>query len=45
MDNFEWEEGFSKRLGLFHVDYRMLKRIPKLSAQFYKEVIRRNAVD
>ena len=45
MDNFEWEEGYSKRLGLFHVDYRTLKRTPKLSAQFYKEVIRRNAVD
>ncbi len=44
LDNFEWEEGYAKRLGLFHVDYRTQHRTPKLSAQFYRDVIARNAV-
>lgn len=43
-DNFEWTGGFGTRFGLIHVDYDTLKRTPKLSAQFYREVIERNAV-
>ena len=31
-------------VGLVHVDYATLKRTPKLSAAFYKEVMARNVV-
>lgn len=44
MDNFEWADGYTNRFGLHYVDYATQKRTPKLSADFYKEVIRRNAV-
>ena len=44
MDNFEWADGYTNRFGLHYVDYATQKRTPKLSAQFYKEVIARNAV-
>jgi beta-glucosidase len=42
MDNFEWAEGYSKRFGIVHVDYRTQARTPKLSAHWYAEVIRQN---
>jgi beta-glucosidase len=44
LDNFEWADGYNLRFGIYYVDYESQKRIPKTSAQFYKEVIRRNAV-
>jgi beta-glucosidase len=44
LDNFEWADGYSKRFGIHYVDYKTLKRTPKLSAQWYREVIARNAV-
>jgi beta-glucosidase len=44
MDNFEWADGYQKRFGLYRVDFSTLARTPKLSASFYREVIRRNAV-
>ncbi|HSB27914.1 MAG TPA: GH1 family beta-glucosidase [Pyrinomonadaceae bacterium] len=44
MDNFEWTDGYTNRFGLHYVDYATQKRTPKLSAQFYREVIARNAV-
>jgi beta-glucosidase len=44
MDNFEWADGYGLRFGLHHVDYATQKRTPKLSAQWYKELIRRNAL-
>ncbi len=44
MDNFEWADGYSKRFGLHYVDFKTQKRTPKLSAEWYKEVIARNAV-
>lgn len=45
MDNFEWIYGFGKRFGLYHVDFETLERRAKLSAEFYRNVIARNAVD
>lgn len=44
MDNFEWSDGYQKRFGLYHVDFQTQRRTPKLSASFYREVIKRNAV-
>lgn len=44
MDNFEWSDGYEKRFGLYHVDFKTQRRTPKLSASFYREVIKKNAV-
>jgi beta-glucosidase len=44
MDNFEWAEGYAKRFGLVHVDYATQRRVPKDSARWYQEVIRRNGL-
>jgi beta-glucosidase len=44
MDNFEWSEGFSNRFGLVYVDYKTQKRTPKLSAEYFKRAIAKNAV-
>jgi len=44
MDNFEWADGFTNRFGLHYVDFATQTRTPKLSAEFYREVIRKNAV-
>jgi beta-glucosidase len=44
MDNFEWADGYDKRFGLYRVDFQTQRRTPKLSASFYREVIRCNAV-
>ncbi len=42
LDNFEWSHGFSKRFGLYHVDYSTQQRTRKASAELYAEVIRTN---
>lgn len=39
-DNFEWREGLSRRFGIVRVDYATQKRTPKLSGEFFKEIIR-----
>jgi beta-glucosidase len=39
-DNFEWAEGYSRRFGLYHVDFSTQKRTPKTSSRFYADVIR-----
>jgi beta-glucosidase len=44
MDNFEWADGYSKRFGIHYVDFKTERRIPKLSAEWYRTVIARNAV-
>jgi beta-glucosidase len=44
LDNFEWADGYSKRFGIHYVDFQTEKRMPKLSAEWYKQVIARNAV-
>jgi beta-glucosidase len=41
LDNFEWAQGYSKRFGLVHVDYRTQARIPKASFRWYRDVITR----
>jgi beta-glucosidase len=44
LDNFEWAEGYSKRFGIVYVDYATQRRIPKMSARWYSEVIQRNGL-
>jgi beta-glucosidase len=44
LDNYEWADGYEKRFGIVYVDFATQKRTPKLSADFYKEVIRDNRV-
>ncbi|MFI9642369.1 GH1 family beta-glucosidase [Micromonospora sp. NPDC051925] len=44
MDNFEWAWGYTKRFGMVWVDYDTQVRIPKSSARWYAEVIRRNGL-
>lgn len=44
MDNFEWTAGYSRRFGLVHVDFKTGKRTPKLSYQWYQQVIRENRI-
>ena len=44
LDNFEWAQGYRDRFGLVYVDYDTLARIPKDSARWYSEVIKRNGV-
>ena len=44
MDNFEWTAGFGNRFGLVHVDFKTQKRTPKMSAAWFREAAKRNAV-
>ncbi|WP_326590571.1 GH1 family beta-glucosidase [Streptomyces brevispora] len=39
-DNIEWIEGAGKRFGLVHIDYETLRRTPKDSYAWYREMIR-----
>jgi beta-glucosidase len=39
LDNFEWDSGYSKRFGLFHVDYDTQARTAKDSAHWYRDFI------
>ncbi|MEV4197884.1 GH1 family beta-glucosidase [Micromonospora globbae] len=39
MDNFEWVEGYGKRLGLVWVDYDTGRRLPKASYYWYRDMI------
>ena len=41
LDNFEWEEGYDKRFGIVHVDFRTQARVPKRSALWYRDFIAR----
>ncbi|GAC1362987.1 MAG: GH1 family beta-glucosidase [Acidobacteriaceae bacterium] len=44
LDNYEWADGYEKRFGIHYVDFATQKRTPKLSAEFYREVIARNGL-
>jgi beta-glucosidase len=44
MDNFEWSAGYGNRFGLVYVDFATQQRTPKASAQYFREVVSRNAV-
>ncbi len=44
LDNFEWNDGYSKRFGIHYVNFETQQRIPKLSAEFYRGVIARRSI-
>ncbi len=44
LDNFEWAWGYTRRFGLFYVDYLNQRRIAKASARWYSSVIERRAL-
>lgn len=44
MDNFEWNEGFSPRFGLYEVDYRTQKRHPRPSSLIFSEIAKKNSL-
>ena len=44
LDNFEWADGYEKRFGIVYVDFATQKRVQKLSATYYQEVILENCV-
>jgi beta-glucosidase len=39
LDNFEWNSGYTKRFGLFHVNYATQERVAKDSALWYRDFI------
>ncbi|SDF56927.1 GH1 family beta-glucosidase [Terriglobus roseus] len=44
LDNYEWADGYDKRFGITYVDFKTQKRTPKLSSDFYKNVIAKNSL-
>ncbi len=44
MDNFEWQSAYSKKFGIINVDFNTLKRTPKKSYDWYKDVIANNSI-
>ncbi|XP_022715621.1 beta-glucosidase 44-like [Durio zibethinus] len=41
LDNFEWLLGYTSRFGLIYVDYNDLKRYPKMSAYWFRQMLQR----
>jgi len=44
IDNFEWSDGYRRRFGIVHNDFKTQRRTPKLSAHWYAQVIAANRV-
>ena len=44
LDNYEWSDGYGRRFGIHYVDFATQERTPKLSAEFYRDVIARNGL-
>ncbi|XP_057655731.1 myrosinase 1-like [Diorhabda carinulata] len=47
IDNLEWIYGYSAHFGIYHIDFNDPERLrlPKLSASFFKELIKSNALN
>ncbi|KAJ7975201.1 putative Beta-glucosidase [Quillaja saponaria] len=41
LDNFEWRLGYTSRFGIVYVDFKTLKRYPKMSARWFKKMLTR----
>jgi len=44
LDNFEWASGFTRRFGIHFTDFATGERIPKASALWYSNVVRKNGL-
>ena len=44
LDNFEWAEGYARRFGIHYIDFATQRRIPKLSAEWYRELIKQGTL-
>ncbi|WP_182898910.1 GH1 family beta-glucosidase [Microbispora sp. H10830] len=44
LDNFEWAYGYHKRFGIVYIDFETQRRVPKDSALWYRDVIKRNGL-
>jgi beta-glucosidase len=44
LDNFEWTDGYTRRFGIVHNNFKTQRRTPKLSAHWYASVIAANRV-
>jgi beta-glucosidase len=44
LDNFEWTDGYTRRFGIVHTNFKTQRRTPKLSAYWYRNVIAANRV-
>ena len=42
LDNFEWAHGYKERFGMVYVDYETMKRTPKDSYYWYRDLILQN---
>lgn len=40
MDNFEWAEGYARRFGIVHVDFKTQQRTIKNSGRFYQKFLK-----
>lgn len=43
-DNLEWTDGYGRRFGLVYVDFKTQQRILKMSAYWFREAAKQNAV-
>ena len=43
LDNFEWEHGYDRRFGIVAINFDNLKRTPKRSALWYRDLIARHS--
>ena len=41
-DNFEWQEGYTPRFGLYEIDYKTLERKPRASAVLFGNIAEKN---
>lgn len=39
LDNFEWRLGYTSRFGITFVDFKTLKRTPKMSAYWFHKML------
>ncbi|MFA7337503.1 MAG: GH1 family beta-glucosidase [Candidatus Obscuribacterales bacterium] len=44
LDNFEWNEGYTKRFGIVHVDFKSQRRIIKASGKWYSRLAKSNTI-
>ena len=44
IDNYEWEDGYARRFGIVHCDFKTQMRTPKLSARYYSRVMQERKI-